>query len=90
MKPIVLFRKDINSEEEYKACEKYFKTITQRSDLDRDRSGNMIIGRYSVLPFYHELEKDINYFDNCLINPTFAHNFIANFEYYGFIKDYTF
>ncbi len=87
MKPIILFRKgtDAESKEELEVAEKYMPVIHSRIFPDNQ----LVIGRYSVLPFYQELETDLK-FNNCrLINSWKQHRWIANFEYYDALQKYT-
>jgi hypothetical protein len=80
----VLFRQSLADEGEFEVCKKYFRTVEQRSKvLDLD---DLAIGRYSVLPYYRELERDLP----CrLINTHEQHCWIADFAYYEAVKDYT-
>ena len=41
-----------------------------------------VIGRYSVLPFYSELEKELRSQQSSLINTKRQHDFIANMDWY--------
>lgn len=83
----VLFRKDLSTENEFKICSEFFSTVEYRSDI---KSNSLILGRYSVLPFYNELEYDIKNKNSNLINSHEQHNYIANFNYYEDVKKYTF
>lgn len=80
MRPIVLFRtgtdKDLVHEREI--CSKYFETTDSRC-LCRD---SFVIGRYSVLPYYKEVEQDLRHNGSMLVNSLRQHNWIAQFEYY--------
>lgn len=83
----ILFRPQKDREEELKIASKYFEVIQNRTLVGK---GDLIIGRYSVLPYYKETEQDINILGGRLINTYQQHNFIANFEYYDILKKYTF
>lgn len=85
-KPIILFRNSMAEENELEICSKYFDVITSRSDKRLQKS-HLVIGRYSVLPYYSELVDDIR--PSYLINSYQAHKYIANFEYYNMLKDVT-
>lgn len=52
----VLFRKDIDNQEEYEICKTIIPTYTQRSEVPPN---SICIARYSCLPYYLELEKDL-------------------------------
>jgi len=84
--PTILFRKSLSEEGELEVCRKYFHTIEQRSLINPD---SLIIGRYSVLPYYKELEQDITILGSDLINTYKQHKWIADFEYYNVLKKYT-
>lgn len=86
MKNIILFRKDQNTQHEFEVASKYVKVTESRVDLENKE----VVGRYSVLPFYEELERDLNHQGSTLINSWSQHKYIANFDYYKDIKDFTF
>lgn len=91
MKPVVLFRHDRNKLEELEVCQQYFNTVDTRTEccLGGRRGNGIVIGRYSVLPYYRELVKDLAYSGCRLINSAWEHEWIANFEYYDVLKEYT-
>ena len=82
---IILFRKDINTEEEFEVAKKYFSVSASRVGL----SNTTVIGRYSVLPYYPELEHDLKLQNSILINSYKQHRYIADFQYYYDIEDLT-
>ena len=57
------------------AAKKYFKVVRQRTKI---HPWELVIGRYSVLPFYVELEKDICNQGSWLINTYQQHRFVAD------------
>lgn len=81
---IVLFRGSLAEEGEEYICSKYFDTVNYRSEIDQCCT---VVGRYSVLPYYKELERDI--YPGKLINSYKEHKWIADFEYYKVLKDVT-
>lgn len=83
----VLFREDSSNHDEFKFCKDFLITKTRRSLIPPN---NLVIGRYSVLPFYKELEDDIYALGSKLINSYDQHKYIADFQYYEDIKDFTF
>lgn len=87
MNPIVLFRKELSTEEEFNIASKYFDVVEFRSDVPPN---SLVIGRYSCLPYFKELEYDLNKINSKLINSYQEHKFISNFEYYDLVKEYTF
>lgn len=85
LEPIVLFRVDYQSEEEREIARQYFDVVSSRVGLE----GRLVIGRYSVLPFYRELESDLLKQGAELINTAAQHEFIAEFVYYTAVEDMT-
>jgi len=76
-----------NRSEEFEVVCAYFPTYLYRSQVP---DNSLVIGRYSVLPFYKELEDELA-FKNCiLINSMEQHEYIADIcNYYQDIKDFT-
>lgn len=89
--PVVLFRRSLAEEGEFEVCRKYFRVITQRTELVLPDIPfpHLVIPRYSALPYYDELERDIDNLGGVLINSLKQHNYIANFEWYDDLKDFT-
>lgn len=87
MKPVILFRKDFNFDNELQIASKYFEVFTSRTLIPKNST---VIGRYSCLPYYHELSEDLKNLDSQLINSLYEHQYIANFDYYYDIQKYTF
>jgi len=93
MNPVILFRKNYDifdkteCDQEFSSAEKYFQTYNYRTEIPEN---SLVIGRYSVLPFYKELEKEL-YLKNCkLINSFEEHTYIADItNYYEDIKEFT-
>lgn len=84
----ILFRRGINleHEDEFRIAQQYFNVVELRSACPRDQ---IIIGRYSTLPYYDELYSDLQSVNSRLINSPREHRWIANFEYYEALKNYT-
>lgn len=84
LKPTILFRSDFSRglETEANIASKYFTVYSQRTSC----KANYVIGRYSVLPYYQELERDINANKSRLINSYDQHIYIANMLW---VKDIT-
>lgn len=78
--PAVLFRSDRYSEEELQICEKYFSVVKSRMKVPKN---SLVIGRYSVLPFYNELISDLLEVDSKLINTATEHYHISSFDWYN-------
>lgn len=85
MKPVILFRHDRDTLEEMEIAQKFFPVTGSRVGLD-DR---LVIGRYSVLPYYKELEYDLKEQCSRLINSLQEHRYIASFEYYDDVNPFT-
>jgi hypothetical protein len=85
MKTQVLFRRSTDTEEEFAVANRHFKVVEQRSRA----TAPLVIGRYSVLPFYKELEIDLANVGSRLINSWRQHKFVADFTYYDEIEDIT-
>lgn len=86
-KPVILFRKNLTNKEEIESAKKAgFEVSFSRMSL----KDNLVIGRYSALPLYQELEEDLKYNNSNLINSYFMHDYIASFDYYHDIAKYTF
>ena len=88
----VLFRKNFNISdeditEEFDICSKYLTTVEYRSSVEPD---SLVIGRFSVLPYYHELELELKTKNCPLINSYDQHLYIADItNYYEDLKEYT-
>jgi len=87
MVPVILYRGEADKDEWY-AITKHFPFQTKR--YRTDCKNNLVVGRYSVLPFYKELEEELVYSGSKLINSYRQHKWIADFQYYEQLKDYTF
>jgi hypothetical protein len=85
MEPVLLVRRELMSNYEYQFAERHFPIVESRV-LCRDR---LVVGRYSVLPLYAELDRDVQLLGSRLINSYDQHRWIASFEYYDALRDYT-
>lgn len=88
LEPTILMRIGTrrSEEEEYAASCRYINTLTSRCEC----SGALVVGRYSVLPYYEDLEYDLACNDNRLINSLEQHKWIADFKYYDALREFTF
>lgn len=78
MTAVILYRKGFDPDadrEELEVAEKHFWVKHQRTEVPPD---SLVIGRMSVLPFYRELEKDLQNRGCQLINTYRQHQFIAD------------
>jgi hypothetical protein len=85
MKSVILFRSDINLINEEDVARQYFDVVNSRLDL----KDNLVIGRYSCLPYYKELENDLKKQNSKLINSYQEFSYIADFEYYYDLEEFT-
>lgn len=72
--------------DELKVCSKYLPTVEYRTEIS---PCSLVIGRYSVLPYYVELERELKLHNSVLINIYDQHQYIADFEYYHDVVDFT-
>jgi hypothetical protein len=78
---------ELETGEEFRTCQKYFPTFEFRSQLPES---SLIVGRYSVLPFYEELEKELSLKNSRLVNSYTQHRYIADIvNWYEDLKDFT-
>ena len=80
-KPTILFRNDLDTEDEFLECSNIFSMIESRSYLPKNK---LVIGRYSCVPYYQDLEKELLLLNSKLINSYEQHLYIASMAY---IKD---
>jgi len=80
MTPWILFRLDRDTDDEARVAESIWKNrvYKYRSSLPY---GVLVVGRYSVLPFYKELEDELASRGSQLINRYYEHRFIADMEW---------
>lgn len=75
MRPVVLFRPPDMDASEQSAAEQYFPTFRERTRIQKN---DLVVGRYSVLPFYADLQADVDYVGAQLINSYRQHKFVAD------------
>ena len=85
MDPVLLFREELASKYELQHAAKYFSLETSRVQC----ANRLVIGRYSVLPMYQELEQDLGLLGSRLINSYEQHRWISAFEYYADMTGFT-
>lgn len=78
MRHIILYR-DIDFRDELAVAQKHFLCTSIRPQIQKD---DLVIGRYSVLPYYYEQAKDIEYVGAQLINSHSQHVYIADLMNY--------
>lgn len=81
--PVVLFRVPTDPYGEYQkelwVANKHFVTTTSRMSMF---GGDLVIGRYSVVPYYNELEADLKSTGATLINSYEQHCYVADLQNY--------
>jgi hypothetical protein len=83
--PTIFIRDVFEYEQEIQVIKRHFEFADSRIGL----IGRLVIGRYSVLPNVKELEKDLAMQGSILINTYKQHQYIANFDYYHDVEEYT-
>src|ERR1041385_5488764 len=78
-KPIILYRGSDFEKEELPFASKFFNCTNRRPDIQKD---DLVIGRYSLWPFYSDQVKDIEYVGAKLINSYQQHLYIADLGNY--------
>lgn len=83
--PIILMRSHLAELNEVYECSKHFDVTNLRTECQN----KLVIGRYSCLPYYRELEQDLHNLDSVLINNYEQHRWIADFEWCNALSYYT-
>lgn len=76
---IILYRGLDFERDELSEANQFFECTNRRPDI---QAGDLVIGRYSLLPFYLEQAKDIEYVGAKLINSYQQHRYIADLQNY--------
>lgn len=72
---VVLFRDDLDTEHERDAARRHLPVVSYRSEVP---AGALVIGRYSVLPYYDELARELERRNARLVNSPAEHRWIAD------------
>ena len=87
MNPVILPRDLGDWSGEQEAAEKHFRCIKSRMDV---QPNDLVIPRYSALPFYKELEADVKHRGGQLINSHTEHCYVADIgNWYEDLKEFT-
>jgi hypothetical protein len=87
MRAVVLYRNDVDWRQEEDVVRKYFSCIDSRMLIQKD---DLVIPRFSALPFYQEQEKDFSYAGAKMINSYEQHRYIADLgTWYWDLADFT-
>jgi hypothetical protein len=88
MKPIFLYRKSEMEAEELEAIKANFPAVESRMQVPQN---SLVIGRYSCLPFYAEMDRDLKFTNSALINSLREHSYVADLgNYVQDLEDMTF
>ena len=83
----ILFRSSLSEESEADIASRFFKLEYSRMNIP---ANSLVIGRYSILPYYNELESDLKVINSNLINSKQEHLWIANcLEWSNDLDEYT-
>jgi hypothetical protein len=85
----LLFRRTLAEEDEYEVATKYFGShvIESRTQIE---PGDLVVGRYSVLPYYRELAIDVNRLGAEMLTSYREHNYVADLrEWYQDLEQFT-
>lgn len=82
---VMLYRDGVSEPNERPCAENHFNVVDSRVHA----MSALVVGRYACLPFYHELERDLHLLGSKPINSLKQHRYIADFEYYHDIQEYT-
>ena len=83
----ILFRKELVEPDEFKAAEQFFKVVKYRTSVQEN---DLVIPRYSALPFYEELAEDVGRMGGRLINSYRQHCYVADLRnWYYDLADFT-
>jgi|CXWL01.1.fsa_nt_gi hypothetical protein len=87
LEPVILFRPEFNGEvqSEIEVARRHMPVVESRVGLSK----KLVIGRYSVLPYYMELEHDLAVQGSRLANTLRQHQWIAGFHWYETLVDMT-
>ena len=84
---VIYYRDCIEWHPESESARNHFKTYSSRIHVP---DGSIVIPRYSALPFYKELESDLNCSGSRLINSYEQHQYVADIKnWYYDLKDVT-
>lgn len=85
MEPMLLVRTSSTSKYELNFAKRYFQIEESRVRCQ----DALVIGRYSILPYYSELDRDLRLLGSRLINTPEEHEWIASFDYYDSVRLHT-
>lgn len=87
MNSVILMRSSLAEEDELIEARKHFDVFETRGSVPVNK---LVIGRYSCLPYYAELEADLKEHGSYLIDNFSSHTYIADLaNWYEDLKDFT-
>ena len=87
MIPIILYRNDVDWRQESSVVEKYFRCIPTRMFAEPNQ---LVISRFSALPFYKEIQDDLEWNGAKMINSYHQHRYIADlWTWYQDLSEFT-
>jgi hypothetical protein len=87
MNPVVFIRTTLAQEDERLAAARHFPIVERRTAIP---SGSLVVARYSALPFYEELEADLETLGSKLLNTYRQHCYVADLRnWYYDLGDFT-
>lgn len=88
LNPVILYRgRDFEEHEKMEASKHFREIFNSRADV---RPGDMVVCRYSALPFYVEMERDVVKMGGKVINTYNQHLYAADLQnWYEDLADYT-
>lgn len=84
----VYFRHDQSTRHEFEVCSEFFQTVDCRTKLNK--SDDVVICRYSALPYNRELEQDLKNIGCRPINSSAEHSYIADMSWIYDMEGMTF
>lgn len=85
MQPVLLVRSQYLSRYERQFAVQHFSLRESRVHC----ADSFVVGRYSVLPFYEELEVDLAHLGSRLVNSCLQHRWVSSFAYYDTVEEFT-
>ena len=86
----ILFRKNLAEEGEFDAAVAAIGKESVIESRSLIKPGDTVVCRYSALPYYEELERDVSILGGSLINSRLQHNYVANFwNWYEDLEEFT-
>lgn len=79
MRPVIYYRGSDFENDELKYASQFFECTNIITSLQK---GDLVVGRYSMWPFYADQQKDIKYTGASLINDYHQHRYVSDLQNY--------